>query len=56
MVLALVALAIAAVAAGGPVLWAIAVMGLPFIALFALYGFLVRRPTDNGHFRTPDKE
>ena len=45
----------AVVAAGGPIVWAILLMGLPFVALFVILGGIAHGHVDNGHFRRPDK-
>ncbi len=50
----MVVLVVCAVFAGGPLMWALAVMGLPFIALFLLLGGIAHGHVDNGHFRSPD--
>jgi hypothetical protein len=49
-------IAATAVAAGGPILWAIAVMGIPFIGLFFILGGVAHGHLDNGHFRRPDEK
>jgi hypothetical protein len=46
-------LVVSAVFAGGPLMWALAVMGLPFIALFLMLGGVAHGHVDNGHFRSP---
>jgi hypothetical protein len=51
-----IAAAAALLAAGGPILWAIAVMGIPFIAGFVLLGGIAHGHVDNGHFRHPDEK
>jgi hypothetical protein len=43
-----------AVAAAGPFSLALAVMGVPFIALFLMLGGAAHGRADNGHFRRPD--
>ena len=56
----LIAVAIAAaaalMAAGGPILWAIAIMGLPFVAGFLVLGGIAHGHVDNGHFRRPEEK
>lgn len=49
-------IAAAAVAAGGPILWAVAMMGIPFVALFFVLGGVAHGHVDNGHFRRPDEK
>jgi hypothetical protein len=51
-----IVLVLSAVFAGGPLMWALAVMGLPFIALFLMLGGVAHGHVDNGHFRTPDTQ
>ncbi len=48
-------LAAAIIAAGGPILWALVAMGLPFIALFVVLGGIAHSHADNGHFRRPER-
>jgi len=39
-----------AIAAAGPFSLALAVMGIPFIAMFAILGGVAHARVDNGHF------
>ena len=43
-----------AIAAAGPFSLALAVMGIPFIAMFAILGGVAHARVDNGHFRRPE--
>jgi hypothetical protein len=51
-----VAAGLTVVIAGGPILWAIAVMGIPFIAGFLVLGGVAHSHVDNGHFRHPEEK